>query len=71
MTNQERKDWGYANLKSDNLDKSAIAANIAAHGARKICEILGPTTWPETYGQTPWDDTLALAFQMVREGRDR
>lgn len=65
MSNQQRKDWGYENLERDVFDKTAAQRNIEKHGAGKITGILGPSCWPETYGQTPWETTLCCAYDIV------
>lgn len=65
MTNQQRKDWGYDHLERDTLDKGAAQRNVEKHGAQHIRDILGPSCWPESYGQTPWDNTLDLAYRLT------
>lgn len=68
MTNQQRKDWLYDNLERDTNSQAAAERNVAKHGAEKILDIMGPTTWLESYGQTPFDRTYMLAADMRRAG---
>ena len=69
MGNQARKDWLYANLERDALDQTAARRNVDKFGPYAIIACMGPTTWPETYGQTPFDNTYLLASRTIKSGR--
>lgn len=66
MSNQQRKDWLYNNLERDTLDEGAARRNLDKHGPYAIIACMGPTTWPETYGQTPFDNTYLLASRTIK-----
>lgn len=66
MSNQDRKDWLYANLERDTSDTDAARRNVEKFGPYSIIACMGPTTWPESYGQTPFDNTYLLASRTIK-----
>ena len=66
MTNKQRKQWCFDNLARDSSGRNAARDNVTKHGAEKIIAMMSPTDWPESYGQTPFDETWSLACRVVR-----
>ena len=66
MSNQTRKDWLYANLERDTLDESAARRNVDKFGPYAILACMRTTIWPETYGQTPFDNSYLLASRTIK-----
>lgn len=66
MSNTQRKDWLYSNLERDTLDEGAARRNLDKFGPYQIIAMMGPTTWPESYGQTPFDNTYLLASRTIK-----
>lgn len=65
LSQEARKSWAYDNLQRDSVP-GAAARNVRIHGARRIHDMLGPVTWTASYGQSPFDDTFALAVDIDR-----
>ena len=78
------KQWLYDNLRRDASlnwredisaqcwqEAVAIACfNVRSFGAQRLECAIGPTTWPENYGDCPFAFTYAVARRIVRGAPD-
>lgn len=68
------KEYALCHFRRDHSGKTLAEApvyNLRKYGAQAVKDILGPTCWPENYGQSPFDTSYLVASTIVNRDEKR
>jgi hypothetical protein len=68
------KQYALETFRRDHSGKTYAEApihNLRVFGAQHIHETIGPTSWPENFGQSPFDTSYSVACTIVNRDEDR